>query len=491
MTQKEVGQRLAARAGSRAYGAPSVLAQLECEVRVLRAIPRTVFHPVPNVDSVLIEMRRRAGGRGPEPAQLRALVAGAFAHRRKTLAGSLALAGAPGPAGSREEVRAALEQIGQPPDARAERLDAAGLPRAGRNPWAVTGELPTLRALAPAKINLGLFLGPVRESDSRHELVSVMQSISLADELTLGPAPAGRVGDELVCPGVPGRPEENLAARALREFRQRTGWQAPPLRLTVEKRIPLAAGLAGGSADAAAALRLARAASGLGDEALLLEIARGLGADVPAQVAPGRWLASGAGELLERLPPPRVGFGILVLAAPFELSTAAVYAEADRLGLARERAELARLHEELASALGQGAAAARGRRAAPQRPAARGRLAARRDRRGAAHARRRRRLPGPRQRLRAERDRAVRPPARGGRHARPGGCRRARRARAGPRHGRPRGGRVRGAGRRRRGRARRRLGRGRGRPIAAPRRRAVPPRARCDCGLRNNPALDA
>jgi 4-diphosphocytidyl-2-C-methyl-D-erythritol kinase len=220
----------------------------------------------------------------------------------------------------------------------------------------VTAGLPTLRALAPAKINLGLFLGPVRESDSRHELVSVMQSISLADELTLGPAPPGRVGDELVCPDVPGRPEDNLAARALREFRQRTGWQAPPLRLTVEKRIPLAAGLAGGSADAAAALRLARAASGLGDEALLLEIAAGLGADVPAQVAPGRWLASGAGERLERLPPPRLGFGVLVLGATFELSTAAVFAEADRLGLARERSELGRLYEELASALGQGAA---------------------------------------------------------------------------------------------------------------------------------------
>ncbi len=220
----------------------------------------------------------------------------------------------------------------------------------------MTPELPTLRALAPAKINLGLFLGPVRESDSRHELVSVMQSISLADELTLGPAPAGRLGDELVCPEVPGRPEENLAARALREFRQRTAWQAPPLRLTVQKRIPLAAGLAGGSADAAAALRLARAVSGRGDEGLLLDIARGLGADVPAQVAPGRWLAAGAGERLERLPPPRDGFGIVVLPAAFELSTAAVYAEADRLGLARGRSELAGLHDELASALGQGAA---------------------------------------------------------------------------------------------------------------------------------------
>jgi 4-diphosphocytidyl-2-C-methyl-D-erythritol kinase len=219
----------------------------------------------------------------------------------------------------------------------------------------VSVEPATLRALAPAKINLGLFLGPVRESDGRHELVTVMQSISLADELTLGPAPAGRVGDELVCPDLPGPPERNLAARALREFRARTGWQAPPLRLTVEKRIPVAAGLAGGSADAAAALRLARAASRLGDEQLLLEIAASLGADVPAQVSPGRWLASGAGEHLERLPAPAVPFGVLVLPARFELSTAEVYAEADRLGLARERADLHRRHEELASALGRGA----------------------------------------------------------------------------------------------------------------------------------------
>jgi 4-diphosphocytidyl-2-C-methyl-D-erythritol kinase len=219
----------------------------------------------------------------------------------------------------------------------------------------VNAGLPTLRALAPAKINLGLFLGPVRGSDGRHELVSVMQSISLADELTLAAAPAGRVGDEIVCPQVPGPAEANLAARALREFRARTGWQAGPLRLTIDKRIPIAAGLAGGSADAAATLRLARAASGLGDEQLLLGIARELGADVPAQIAPGRWLATGAGERLERLPAPAAAFGVLVLAAPFELSTREVYAKADRLGLGRSREELACRREELASAFARGA----------------------------------------------------------------------------------------------------------------------------------------
>jgi 16S rRNA (adenine1518-N6/adenine1519-N6)-dimethyltransferase len=118
MVQREVGERLAAQAGSSAYGLPSVIAQLSCGVRVLRAIPRTVFHPVPNVDSVLVELRRE---RPAPPPALRALAAGAFAHRRKTLVGSLALAGG-APGRSREQVRAALATLGHSEDVRAERL---------------------------------------------------------------------------------------------------------------------------------------------------------------------------------------------------------------------------------------------------------------------------------------------------------------------------------------------------------------------------------
>jgi 4-diphosphocytidyl-2-C-methyl-D-erythritol kinase len=211
------------------------------------------------------------------------------------------------------------------------------------------------RALAPAKVNLGLFLGPLRETDGRHRLVTVMQSISLADELTLEPAPAGAEQDEVICPGVPGPPDANLAAAALRAFRASTGWQAPPQRLTIAKRIPLAAGLGGGSADAAATLRLARRASGRGDELLLQELAAQLGADVPAQIAPGRWLATGAGEELRPLPPPAPPFGVLILPLATTLSTAAVYAEADRLGLARGPDTLAERRLELGAALERGA----------------------------------------------------------------------------------------------------------------------------------------
>lgn len=127
MVQREVGERFAAGPGTGAYGVPSVLAQLACEVKVLRPVARTVFRPVPNVGSVLLGLRRR--GPGFDPA-LSALVHAAFAHRRKTLPGSLALGGplpvagghVVGGSGLRDRARAALVAIGHPPDERAERL---------------------------------------------------------------------------------------------------------------------------------------------------------------------------------------------------------------------------------------------------------------------------------------------------------------------------------------------------------------------------------
>jgi 4-diphosphocytidyl-2-C-methyl-D-erythritol kinase len=205
----------------------------------------------------------------------------------------------------------------------------------------------TLTERAPAKVNLCLFVGPVRESDGRHKLVSVMQSLTLADEVQLTPAPAGASGDVVVCPGVDG---PNLAGAALSAFRRATGWDAPPQQLTIAKRVPVAAGMGGGSGDAAAALRLAARAAGVDDDALLLGIAADLGADVPAQVRPGRALATGAGEVVRRLPdgPP---LGVLVLPQDRPLSTADVYREVDARGAARDAAALAEALAAVESAL--------------------------------------------------------------------------------------------------------------------------------------------
>jgi 4-diphosphocytidyl-2-C-methyl-D-erythritol kinase len=218
---------------------------------------------------------------------------------------------------------------------------------------AAVSDLP-LAESAPAKINLGLFVGPLRTQDSRHELATVIQAISLADELTLEWADGGE--DEVLCRGFELDGAENLAAVALRLFREATAWEGPPVRLTIEKRIPVAAGLAGGSADAAAMLRLARAASGLGSRELLLELATELGADVPAQLEPGRWLATGAGERLARLPSPGGELGVLLLPAITGLSTGAVFAYGDELGIGRSAGELAEVENELREAFAQGTA---------------------------------------------------------------------------------------------------------------------------------------
>ncbi|HEX4837401.1 MAG TPA: 16S rRNA (adenine(1518)-N(6)/adenine(1519)-N(6))-dimethyltransferase RsmA [Solirubrobacteraceae bacterium] len=116
MVQREVGERLAAAPGSGAYGVSSVLVQLAGEVRVVRAVPRTVFRPVPNVDSVLVKIVRTGMAASPG---VRRVVGGAFAHRRKALARSLVLAGIER---DREQIREALVELGHPADVRAERL---------------------------------------------------------------------------------------------------------------------------------------------------------------------------------------------------------------------------------------------------------------------------------------------------------------------------------------------------------------------------------
>ncbi len=193
---------------------------------------------------------------------------------------------------------------------------------------------------APAKLNLCLYLGP-RRDDGLHELCSLFEPLALADPITVSEAER----DEVICPGVEG---ENLAARALAVLRER-GWDGPSLRLEITKRIPVAAGLGGGSADAAAVLRLAA-----GEVADLGEIAAELGADVPSQLTPALALVQGVGERIERLPEP-AKHAVVLLPDGGGLSTAAVFAEADRLGLGRERAELDRLAQRLRAAAGAGA----------------------------------------------------------------------------------------------------------------------------------------
>jgi 4-diphosphocytidyl-2-C-methyl-D-erythritol kinase len=196
--------------------------------------------------------------------------------------------------------------------------------------------------LAPAKLNLGLLLGSRRE-DGLHELRSLFCPLELADRVTVGDAEGD--ADEVVCPGVEG---PNLVSVALEGLRAR-GWSRPPVRIEIDKRIPVAAGLGGGSADAGAVLRLAA-----GEVEGIDRLAQALGADVSSQIEPGFAFVAGAGEVIERMPDPKE-FALVLIPDEEGLETAAVYREADQLGLAREAGELERLGAALREAAAGGA----------------------------------------------------------------------------------------------------------------------------------------
>jgi 4-diphosphocytidyl-2-C-methyl-D-erythritol kinase len=189
-----------------------------------------------------------------------------------------------------------------------------------------------IRERAPAKVNLILQVGRPRD-DGLHEICSIFASLGLADELTFEASPDG--DDLIVCPGVEG---PNLVSAALRLFRERVDPGLPHLTVTIEKRIPVAAGLGGGSADAAAALRAANELAGRPLDATgLRALGCELGADVPSQVEPRHALVTGAGEHIERLRLPTMG--LVLVPSDDGLSTADVYREADRIESTREELE--------------------------------------------------------------------------------------------------------------------------------------------------------
>lgn len=197
---------------------------------------------------------------------------------------------------------------------------------------------------APAKINLTLAMTG-RRPDGYHELASVFARIGLADRLEVAIAGAATgdgairgdaleiIGDD-ACPVV-----GNLVLRAAALLRETAGRPLPRLQFRLFKRIPMGAGLAGGSTDAAAALDLAASAWQLAlDPGVLARLALRLGADVPFFLGPDPIaLVEGVGEVVTPLPPVIDGAGVLLIIPPVPMSTAAVFAAHDRI-LAAERA---------------------------------------------------------------------------------------------------------------------------------------------------------
>jgi 4-diphosphocytidyl-2-C-methyl-D-erythritol kinase len=192
-----------------------------------------------------------------------------------------------------------------------------------------------IRELAPAKINLVLRIGPIA-SNGLHEVASLFASLDLADEVEVEPA----MEDSVECEGVEG---PNLATAAINAMRGATA-SLPPLRIRIKKRIPVAAGLAGGSADAAAVLRAANSFHELPfDDEQLRAIAARLGSDVPSQVVPAHAVVTGTGEIVEPVQLPELA--VVLVPAAVGLATADVFRKAEQMGLPRDALGAADLYD--------------------------------------------------------------------------------------------------------------------------------------------------
>ncbi|MGH2407432.1 MAG: 4-(cytidine 5'-diphospho)-2-C-methyl-D-erythritol kinase [Candidatus Limnocylindrales bacterium] len=214
-----------------------------------------------------------------------------------------------------------------------------------------------ITALAPAKVNLALAITG-RRADGFHELVSVFVRVGLADRLSVEVAATWTQGDRLTVDGAsPSRTQRsNLVLRATEELRGHLGQALPPLDWTLEKHIPYAAGLAGGSSDGAAALGLATAAWGvaLSDEDRL-DLAARLGSDVPFFVTHAATaLVEGRGERIGPLPSPTDHPAVLLITTATGLSTTAVFAELDASEPVPRTSRSTAAARELAAALEAG-----------------------------------------------------------------------------------------------------------------------------------------
>lgn len=349
MVQAEVADRLAATPGNKIYGVPSAKVAWYASARRTLTIGRNVFYPVPNVDSALVKIERRPH---PDTAATReqvfAVIDAAFAQRRKTL--RQALAGLAGSAGAAQE---ALERAGVSPTARGETLDidqfaavaqqlnaasAGACVPAASAPAPATSD-PAVSVSAPGKVNLFLALGAARP-DGYHPLNTVFAQIGLSETVTVTPlqslattapqpastatvssassAPAQSDSASAAQTGGPRielaltRPDSNVpldhtnlayrAAQAVAQQAAQRGLATPDVHILLDKAVPVAGGMAGGSADAAATLKACNEfwQVGLSLEELA-HLGAQLGADVPFGLYGGVALGTGRGDLIEPL----------------------------------------------------------------------------------------------------------------------------------------------------------------------------------------------
>jgi 16S rRNA (adenine1518-N6/adenine1519-N6)-dimethyltransferase len=351
LVQREVAERVAAPVGDWSYLTAFVRARSEASI--VRLVRRESFEPVPAVDSAVLSLQRLtvsplAGLSDDEEEQLWRLVQAGFRERRKKLRNALPRA-LPIPA---DHIVQALERAETDPDLRAQALGLADwirlLRELGGIPGAPTRAPRVMRTLpgapsarrgrvgagrvhwievdAPGKVNLTLAVVG-RRDDGYHDLHSIVAPLRASDHLTLRLLGGEGTDDELHCAGIPISAEgENLVRTALRELRKEL--PIPPLDIVLEKRLPVAAGLGGGSSDAAAALR---GALELCDVELaedrLMRVAARVGSDVPLFIPGGPVLMEGRGERITPLAPwSEPAPGVLLISAREGIKTPDVFA---------------------------------------------------------------------------------------------------------------------------------------------------------------------
>lgn len=365
MVQAEVADRLAATPGNKIYGVPSAKVAWYASARRTLTIGRNVFYPVPNVDSALVKIERRPHpDTAATREQVFAVIDAAFAQRRKTL--RQALAGLAGSAGAAQEAleRAGVSPTarGETLDidqfaAVAQQLNAASagacVPAASApapatsdpaasdsspavNTPAMSVSAPAVNASdravsvsAPGKVNLFLALGAARP-DGYHPLNTIFAQIGLSETVTISAlqaltttapqpapsataasAPAAQTGGPRIELALT-RPDSNVpldhtnlayrAAQAVAQQAAQRGLATPDVHILLDKAVPVAGGMAGGSADAAATLKACNEfwQVGLSLEELA-HLGAQLGADVPFGLYGGVALGTGRGDLIEPL----------------------------------------------------------------------------------------------------------------------------------------------------------------------------------------------
>jgi len=356
LVQLEVAERVAAKPGDWSY--LTAFVQARTAASVVARVPREAFDPVPGVDSAILLLEQRTGDdafrlSAADEGRLWRLVQAGFRERRKKLRNALPRALPI----LESDIVAALGRAGLSPDQRAQTLSVhdwvalltelpdldAGVPtRAARAAVArrSTGgssgvrdrstsrmqqeEDLTVEIVAHGKINLTLAIVGKR-SDGYHELHSVVAQFEAGDRLYLRRASDG--SDSIRLAGVPLHLDgENLCAAALTALRRVC--DVPPVEIVLEKRLPVAAGLGGGSSDAAATLRGVIELFGLDvDDETLNAVAAEIGSDVPLFLVGSPALMEGRGEsVMELAPWAGEPLGLLLITAGVPLRTPEVFA---------------------------------------------------------------------------------------------------------------------------------------------------------------------